>query len=151
MVYENGPYVQAACLCDTVLEEKTGVLPLIRVIDSLIHTEAGPNPPEEMPPFVHNFILVIMLKSGVARGRSEIKVVPELPSGATTGAFTSTVYFEGEEKSANVVLRLSQRFPVEGLYWFTVHVSGQKLTAIPLRVRYNRLAIASSVQPGAPS
>jgi hypothetical protein len=37
--------------------EKSGVLSLIRVVDVLTHTEAGPNPPEEMPSISHGFTL----------------------------------------------------------------------------------------------
>jgi len=45
--------------------------------------EARPDAPEDMPQFTYTLKLVIMLKSGAARGRHELKVVPELPSGET--------------------------------------------------------------------
>ncbi len=50
MSFEEGPYVQVAAFCDSIIEDKTGALSLIRIIDTLTHTERGPAPPPEMPP-----------------------------------------------------------------------------------------------------
>lgn len=48
-----------------VLEEKkTGVVSLIRIIDTLTHTEAHAQAPEEMPQFSYDLTLVLMLKLG---------------------------------------------------------------------------------------
>ncbi|MDI7274919.1 MAG: hypothetical protein QME94_02965 [Anaerolineae bacterium] len=144
MTTENGPYVQAACFCEMVLEDKTGALSLIRIIDVLTHTSAGPNPPEEMQPFAHELTLVVMLKSGAARGRHELSIVPELPSGETRDPIVLTVHFEGEERGHNVVARLVYTFTLEGLYWFGVFLDGEKISAIPLRIKYNRLLTGTS-------
>jgi hypothetical protein len=65
------------------------VLSLIRLIDTLTHTEARPDAPEEMPPMTYTLKLVIMLKPGAARGRHELRIVPELPSGENLPEFMS--------------------------------------------------------------
>jgi hypothetical protein len=147
MAFEDGPYIQAACFCETVLEDKTGVLSLIRIIDTITHTQAGVSPPEEMPPFTYNMRLVLMLKSGMARGRYNLKIVPELPTGATENPVIVTAYFEGEEKGQNIITNMSFPFTVEGLYWFNVSLDEIKLTAMPLRVKYNRTVIGGPI-PG---
>jgi hypothetical protein len=139
MAFENGPYVQAACFCDMVVEDKLGTLSLIRVVDSVTHMASGPNPPEDMPPIQHALTLVVMLKSGNARGRSEVRIVPELPTGETKEPLSFTVHFDGEERGHNLVLRLAQQFSLEGLYWYNIIVDGSKLTSMPLRVKYNRM------------
>lgn len=139
MPFEGGPYVQAACICENVIEDKTGTLSLIRLIDVLNTTSAGPNPPEDMPPVQYTGKLVLMLKSGLAIGRNTLRIVPELPSGETQGEMSVTVHFEGEEKGSNVVSELRYTFTKEGLHWFNVYLGGDKLTAIPFRVRYNRV------------
>ena len=146
MAFEDGPYIQAACFCDMIIEDKTGVISLIRVIDTLTHTAAGPNPPDDMPPMPYSMKLVLMLKSGNARGRSNLRIVPELPTGETKEPFVVTAYFEGEERGQNVVANMSFVFEVEGLYWFNVYLDDQKLTAIPFRIKYNRI-VASSTSP----
>ena len=145
--YGDGPFIQAACFCETVIEDKSGVLSLIRLIDTLIHTQAGEAPPEELPPFSHTFKLVIMLKSGDAKGRFNLRVEPELPNGSTEKNVIVTAYFEGEEKGQNIVADMAYLFKLEGLYWFNVFLDDKKLTSIPLRVKYNRVMIGTSHQP----
>jgi len=144
MPFEGGPYVQAACFCDTFIEDKTGSLSLIRVIDTVTHTEAGPSAPEDLPPFPSTLNLILMLKSGKARGRNNLRIVPELPTGSSMDELTVTVHFEGEEKGHNVITRMALTFEHEGLYWFKVYLGEELLTAIPLRVRYNRIVTAPS-------
>jgi len=137
--YTDGPYIQAACFCDTVLRDDTGAFSLIRIIDTYNTTAQGPEPPAEMPPVLANLNLIIMLKSGVARGRSEIKIVPEYPNGETKDPLIFSVHFEGEEKGANIKATVNIKLDLEGLYWFYVYVEDQKKTAIPLRVKYHRV------------
>lgn len=139
MANEGGPYVQAACFCNMVIEDKTGALSLIRIIDMLTHTQTGPNPPEEMPPVPYEGTLVLMLKSGRAMGRHNLKIVPELPSGETQDSIVTSVHFEGDEKGQNVISNLRYVFTQEGLHWFNVYLDDDKLTAIPFRVRYHRV------------
>jgi hypothetical protein len=139
MNIEQGPFIQAATLCDQVIEEKSGVLSLIRVIDTVMHTEARPDAPTEMPPVTYPLKLVIMLKSGRARGRHEIKVFPEMPSGEVKEPFVQSVQMDGEERGANSVINLMFTGTMEGLYWFNVHFDDALLTRIPLRVKYNRV------------
>lgn len=57
-----------------------------------------------------------------------------------------TAYFEGEEKGQNVIVDMNVSFPIEGLYWFLVYLNEMKLTAIPLRVKYNRVVLGSNSQ-----
>jgi len=144
MAFEEGPYVQAACFCDMALRDNTGVLSLIRITDTLTHTERGPLPSEEMPPVPYKLTLVLMLKSGNARGRYDLKIIPELPSGETQDPFTVSVHFEGEERGHEVVANMPFIFTYEGLYWFNVYLGEEKLTAIPYRVKYSRMVIGHS-------
>jgi len=142
--FEGGPYLQAGCFCDNVIEDKTGALSLIRIIDTITHTEAGPSPPQELPPFPYSLKLVLMLKSGKARGRSDLRIVPELPTGASLDPITVSVHFEGEEKGQNIITNVALTFQHEGLYWFNVYLDDKLFTAIPLRVRYNRVVAGST-------
>ncbi len=139
MAFDHGPYLQAACLCDTAIEAKDGTVSLIRIIDTLTSVASGPNPPTNMPATQFTVMLVVMLKSGNARGRCELCIVPELPTGETKEPLSFTVHLEGEERGQNVIVRLTQQFPIEGLYWYNITLDGQKLTSIPLRVKYDRI------------
>lgn len=139
MAFEQGPYIQVAAFCDQIIEDKTGALSLIRIVDILTHPETGPEPPAEMPPVMHRMKLILMLKSGRARGRHEVKIVPELPSSETKEPIALSVHLEGEEKGANIVADVSFTFTMEGLYWFNVYLNEVVFTRIPFRVRYVRL------------
>ncbi len=139
-----GPYVQAACFCEMAIKDDTGVLSLIRIIDVITHAERGPNPPEQMPPVFYPLKLVLMLKSGRALGRYEVRITPERPTGETDEPMRLPVFFEGDGKGSNIVANVNYTFAVEGLYWFRVSIDGEELTAIPMHIRYQPMATTSS-------
>jgi len=139
MQFEQGPYVQMAGLCEQVIEDKTGALSLIRVIDTITHTEARPDAPPEMPPVTYPLKMVVMLKSGRARGRHELKIIPELPSGEAKSPLIRSIQMEGEERGVNNIINMLFTFTMEGLYWFNIYLDDSLLTRIPLRIKYNRV------------
>lgn len=141
MTFEQGPYIQVAALCEQVIEDKTGVLSLIRIIDTITHTNASPDAPADMPPVTYPMKMVIMLKSGRARGRHELKISPELPSGEPKQSIIQSVQMEGEERGNNHVINMIFTFTMEGLYWFNVYLDDTLLTKVPLRIKYNRVLI----------
>lgn len=144
MPFEEGPYIQMAGFCDFVLEDKTGALSLIRVIDTLTHREVGPAAPPEMPEVRHTMKLILMLKSGRARGRHELKIVPQLPSGEIKEPIQLSVHLEGEERGQNFIADISFPFTMEGVYWFNVYLNDGLLTKIPFRVKYERVVTGTT-------
>lgn len=139
MAFEQGPYIQVAAFCEMLLVEKDGVHSLIRIIDTLTHTAAGPDAPPQMPPVPHTMKLVIILKSGKAKGRHELRIIPELPSGETKPPFQVSVQMEGEERGQAIAVDMLFTFTIEGLYWFNVYFDDGLLTRMPFRVKYMRL------------
>jgi len=93
----------------------------------------------EMPNVTYPMKMVIMLKSGRARGRHELKIIPELPSGETKPPLIRTAQLEGEERGQNYIINMLFTFTVEGLYWFNIYLDDSLLTRIPLRIKYNRV------------
>jgi hypothetical protein len=139
MPFETGPYLSTAVLCERVLEEKDGVVTLIRLIDRLIITTQGPEAPASMPPTPISLIAVIWLRAGQARGSHTLKLRPELPSGQGLEATQITVHFEGEERGNRSVFNLNLVADQEGLYWFDVLFDDTLLTRIPFRIIYQRM------------
>ncbi|MDO8673827.1 MAG: hypothetical protein Q7O66_20650 [Dehalococcoidia bacterium] len=137
--FERGPYVQVAALCERVLTEADGVTSLIRIVDRITHAAHGPGAPQEMPEFRLSLFLVVVLKSGSAKGRHEITITPELPSGEPLTSISSSIMLEGEGKGAQVVTQLNMPFGLEGLYWFNVKFDSRVISRLPLEVRYSRL------------
>jgi hypothetical protein len=142
--FERGPYVQTAAFCERVLREADGAVSLIRVVDVITHTERRPDAPEEMPEFHFPLFLVISLKSGMARGRHDITIIPEQPSGETLQPITLSVLMEGEGKGVNITTRMDFPYKMEGLYWFSVQFDKEIITRLPLEVRYSRMVTGSS-------
>ena len=128
-----------AGLCEQVIEDKTGALSLIRIIDTITHTEARPDAPTQMPPVTYPMKMVIMLKPGHARGRHELKITAELPSGESKTPLVRSIQMEGEERGFNNIINMVFTFTMEGLYWFNVYLDDSLLTRIPLRIKYNRI------------
>lgn len=139
MGFEHGPFIQMAGLCEQVIEDKTGPLSLIRIIDTITHTVGSPDAPIEMPPFPYRLKMVIMLKAGRTHGRHELKLIPELPSGESKTPLIRSIYLEGEERGTNNIIDMVFTFTMEGLYWFNIYLDDSLLTRIPLRIKYNRV------------
>ena len=142
MSFPTGPHVSLAVLCEQVIEEKDGTLSLIRVVDRLTTLSDRSATPDQMPAMAHNLFLVVGLKGDRARGRHTLHIILEKPSGGRFPAPSQSVQFEtGEDKGANLVIRLQMAFDEEGLYWFDIYLDRADneqslLTRIPLRIIY---------------
>jgi hypothetical protein len=141
MTFETGPYLKTALFCEKVLREADGVASLIRIIDRVTITAAGPDAPQTMPKTPYNMTAVISVTSGQSRGRHEIRIEPEEPSGLKKAPpFVATVQMEGEDRGANIVLNMTFTFEMEGLYWFHIYFDDTLLTKIPFRMMYARIS-----------
>jgi hypothetical protein len=138
MPQAEGPYLQIACFCENVIEDKRGVLSIIGIIDTLTIEMAGPEAPTEMPPVTRQLRLVLALKSGSAQGRYQIKITPELPSGIRLDPVSLTAHMEGAERGTNIIATVPFTFNLEGLYWFIIELDDVVITKIPFRVKYSR-------------
>lgn len=142
MADSTGPHLQAAVLCEKVLESKEGVLSLINIVDQITQTTTGPEPPKDLPPFIlQDVSLVIMLKADQARGRYAIKVRPQDPSGRDLPEVETPVQLEGANSGVNIVSPLQLAIEMEGTYWFSIYFMAssekeQLLTRMPLKVMY---------------
>jgi len=145
MAFDRGPYLSVATFCENVIEDKAGVLTLIRIVDRL-HVEAqGMNVPEEMPPTMLNWFLVICMKAGEARGSHPVKIEPELPSGLIIQPLILSAYFEGGNRGTNLVTKLGFTLKMPGIYWFRIYVDDVFMTKFPLEVIYTKI-----ITPGLP-
>lgn len=142
---DTGPHLLACVLCEKVIEDKEGVLSLIRIVDQITHSAIGPEPPEDMPPFILDHLkLVLMLKAGKAKGRFKVKIRPEDPSGVQLPVVETTVQLEGGHGGVNIIAPLAVPIAMEGLYWFDVFFAAGKgdktadrlLTRLPLKIEY---------------
>jgi hypothetical protein len=92
-----------------------------------------------MPSADHALNLVLMWVAGRARGTSTISLTVERPDTRTNNLWTNTVFFEGEDRGANIIAQLTYRFELEGLYWFHVQLDDERVTSLPFRLIYQRV------------
>ena len=135
MSFDTGPYLTVAVFCEQVIEDKSGVLSLIRIVDRIYTTSNQ----EEMPPAVLNWTLVLSIKSGKVKGSRPIKIEPEAPSGLTLPPYESSMYFPGDNQGANLLLKLRMELKEPGVYWFKVYIDGEFATKTPVEVIYTRI------------
>lgn len=144
MSFGTGPFLKAACFCESVIEGKDGVFTLVRVVDTLTQTAQGPVVPDEMPPLQHSLKMVIMIFAGMARGRHTLRIEPEAPSGLRdpNRTFSVTLHLE-PSRTANLLADFGFIFESEGTYLFHVLLDDSHLTTMPLIIRYNRIISGS--------
>jgi hypothetical protein len=129
----TGPHLTAALICERVLQEQDGVASAIRVIDRVYFAEG---PDGELLAPAHPITLLVIFKSGSARGRFSIAVRLEKPSGQDAPVLETPVFFEGEERGINLIVQTAFQPEEQGLYWFDVLFEGERVTRIPLRAIY---------------
>lgn len=135
-VFEKGPYLQVAAICERVLVEQDGVASIIRMVDRIQFSAAGA--PETMPPFSANLTLMVVLKSGMARGPVPVRISIEAPSGIANDGGLMTAFLEGEDRGVNLITQMSIQFTEQGLYWFAIYVENKLMTKVPFRLIYAR-------------
>lgn len=140
----TGPHLHMAVLCEKVLTEGDGVLSIIRVIDQLTQTAVGPDPPEQMPPFLaDNLTMVITIKADQARGRYGIKIRPEAPGGIQLPEIEQPITISAGPGGVNLVMPMVLPVSGEGVYWFDVFLTApgpqedRLLTRVPLEIQYS--------------
>ncbi|MCH8994014.1 MAG: hypothetical protein IH959_03505 [Chloroflexi bacterium] len=141
----GGPYLQQAFFCEKILREADGVVSFIRQVDRLTVNTSGPEAPPDMPQTTFTAFLAIAVKAGEAKGRHELKVLRELPSGIRDPEplFSIALFLEGGgegggDRGAGILGQINMVFEQEGLYWFDVYLDETLLSRIPFRVIYQR-------------
>ena len=140
MAFENGPYLQIAAFCEQIIEDKSGVLSLIRVVDRITVTASGQQATEEMPAFDLNWKLALVLKSGEAKGSYPIRIVPELPSAERREPIMVSVHLEGGSRGANIIADIRMKMEMPGVHWVNVYFEDELLTKLPIEVIYSRFS-----------
>jgi uncharacterized protein DUF6941 len=140
----TGPFLQAALICERILQEQDGVLSAIRIIDRLIHQIRAPTMPDTTPKVPYQFTILIVMKSGTARGRHQISIRSEDPKGQVKPVFSTTVLFEGEDRGNNLVVQTAAEFEIEGVYWYDVLVDDRLFTRMPFRLVYQLLSTGTA-------
>jgi hypothetical protein len=125
------PELGAFLVCENVLEEPDRVTSAIRIVDQ-ISIQPAEFPARgtlmRLPVW-----LMLLLKTGKARGPRQIRFFLENPSGGRDQIAEMTLSFTGPpEGGHNVRMRLIVKWDQEGLYWLSATLSGKHLASTPL-------------------
>ncbi len=143
---QSGPHVQLAVFCEKVLEEKSGTISVVRVIDTWLTTATGPSAPAKMEPIALNVTYLLSLMAGAARGRHTITLELEEPSGLSRPLSQFDANFSGPNMGINLIVNTPLICELEGVYWMNALIGfpGEQpnilLSRTPLTVRYQRQA-----------
>jgi hypothetical protein len=135
------PHVSIAALCERVLTEKDNVLSLIRLVDTFTpeslpqNANLPQNTPLKFVPVAH-FVVVVILKSGEAKGKYQVALRLQGPSGKQQPLGDAVPFvFEGGEQGASLLADVTIPADQPGLAWIDVLVDDEALTRIPFRIR----------------
>ena len=136
-VFQNGPYLQAAFICEKILNEKDNVKTAVRMVDRLTVMVSGPGVPEQMPTYENELQLFLKLKPGNKSGRHRIALRLIDPNGKARNTLEQSVTLDpspnqGIEYSINLKLKLDS----EGVYWFELYFDDFLWTKVPLELIY---------------
>jgi hypothetical protein len=130
----SGPHLQAALICERVLQEQDGVVTAVRLIDRVNFVSS-----EDEERRSHPIAFLISLKAGAAHGSYTVRVEVETPSTERHPILEAPVFFEGGERGVNLVVNARFEPEVAGLYWYDVYFQETRLTRIPLRAIFQTL------------
>ncbi len=136
-LFQDGPHLLAALLCERVLEEKDGVKSVIRVTDRITITAAGKEVPTELQPFDYRAQLYLAFKPGNRPKKYNLKIDLVKPNGERDpGPVMSVDLNHPPNIGKDIVAQIQVRVEREGIHWFEIWLDDAMVTKVPLDVVY---------------
>jgi hypothetical protein len=147
-VFQDGPYLGAALICERIIEEKDGVKSLMRVVNRIIQQARGPEVPDKMPPIIATLALFLSIRTGKKSGKGEIRIVFSRPDKTAGPEQIQRVNLdEPESRSTDIMINMNLGLDQEGTYWFEIYFGEFLMTKIPLTVVYLTQSAGKSQTP----
>jgi hypothetical protein len=136
----GGPYLQAAFLCERLLQEADGVISAIRIVDHVTVLQDGDASDTQSAPMRITLTLFLAFKSGRAQGTHALAVDLRQPSGTfAERRYKQKLYFtSGSEHGNTIVLPVDMTVRQEGVYWFGIYLDDRLVTRVPLHAEYQQ-------------
>lgn len=134
-VFQDGPHLLTAVICERVLEEKDGVKTAVRMVDRFTRTvKKTSSGIDTIPPIEKQLTVLLRFKKGEKGDKHELKLEMLNPDSTSAGHLSHTLVFEGgEDRGIDVVLNFGIRFDRDGVYWIDVYLDDIRVTRIPMR------------------
>lgn len=138
----GGPFLSVAAFCDNVMQDTDGTMSAIRIIDKInvnIPAAAPITVPSESAKLPVAVWLLLMFKSGSAKGKHELSLNITSPSGKRGKALKQEVVMSPEPSGGvNVKIHFSLGIAKGGLFLVDVLMDGRVMTRMPLLVTVAR-------------
>jgi hypothetical protein len=89
--------------------------------------------------------LAVGFKSAGYVGPVPVRLRVETPAGSRLPEFETIQEITGADRGINLIFPMQLPVQDEGIYWFTVEVSGDEVTRVPLRI--NKQVVQQAVPP----
>jgi hypothetical protein len=131
------PYLKFGTICERVLEEKDGVLSLIRIVDKFTLTITGKEPPGQLPRVVRLLTIIMSWVGGLGSHEAAFNIISpggEIQQSPRSWSFTLDAINQGH----NIIVTLPVSMAKEGVYWIEFILNDQVKSRIPFQMLYER-------------
>jgi len=131
------PYLKLGTICERVLQEKDGVLSLIRIVDKFTLTISGKEPPDQLPRGLKLLTIIMSWVGGLGSHEAVFNIIS--PSGETQRSPQSWSFtLDAINRGHNIIVTLPVSISKEGVYWIEFILNDQVKSRIPFQVIYER-------------
>lgn len=131
------PYLKVGVICERVLEEKDGVLSLIRLVDKFTIAITGKESPDQLPEGVANLTIVMSWAGGLGRHEATFNITS--PGGGVQPSPRSWSFnLDSLNRGHNIIVTLPVRITNPGVYWIEFVLNDKIRSRIPFQVLYER-------------
>lgn len=132
------PYLKLGAICERVLQEKDGVLSIIRMVDQFTLTLAGKEPPDQLPEGEVLLTIVMSWVGGLGRHEAAFNIVS--PGGEAQPSPRSWSFtLDAINRGHNIIVTLPVKIRREGIYWIEFVLNDHVKSRIPFQIRYEPL------------
>ncbi len=131
----GGPYLDAALICEDVIQEKDYALTPVRLVNRLTIHDQAPSPGVvlSLP-----LLLLISFKAGDICGERKFSLYLVTPSGKRNEFLKdgSLKTFDAGDSGANAVIHLHLPYESDGTYWIEVVMNRKRYSRVPLTLLF---------------
>jgi hypothetical protein len=138
---KGGPYLAAACFCESILEDKLGTISAIRIIDQI--AAQMPSHVTDFPTDQNRLVVpvsaLVILRTGYSPGEHRLQFVVTSPSGKKERSPEQTVNLTPQEHGGfQIISRMNFGVFKGGLFWVDVILDDKRITRMPIRIEIQR-------------
>lgn len=132
--FGGGPFLAAAFLCETVLQEESGAISAIRIV----HEFVAKKPPPESPNVRLQVTMLVKIHPGQRSDSGQLIIYIYAPDGRALLEAKIDLDFQGDDMHRGLSGIAPILLPIvgEGIYWADVSIDDMLMTRIPFSIQW---------------